>query len=333
MKKIIKHIFLSSFFGARVYYFFFNPIFNSETLALKEGTKEFNRNLVNYGKTSSMLRRNIHRIEKGLIMKNKRSFFAEGYIDKTLSILEDVSDLKDYSREELQWAFQVLEEFFNECNGSDVIETASKKFLKLQKKFISNDVEVFIPQKLKKYETGSINFSVLNEFMSNRKSVRWFRDEDVDKQKVIAAINSSTSAPSACNRIPYKFYTSFNKSTVKKIADCAGGASTFSHNIPCIMAITGDLSFYEYERDRHLIYIDSSLAAMQLILALKSLGMHTCTINWPDDSKKDKAIRKLIPLKKFERVTMLLAIGHGDLQEKTPYSQKKDSSLVFEEIN
>ena len=84
---------------------FFNPIFNSEIQALKESKKEFNRNLIEYGKTSSMLRRNIHRLEKGLIMKDKKSFFAEGYINKTLSILEDVSELKNYSKK-LKWAFE-----------------------------------------------------------------------------------------------------------------------------------------------------------------------------------------------------------------------------------
>ncbi len=332
MKNIIKSLLLSSSFGTKIYYFFFNPIFNSEIQALKESKKEFNRNLIEYGKTSSMLRRNIHRLEKGLIMKDKKSFFAEGYINKTLSILEDVSELKNYSREELKWAFEVLENFFNECSGSDIIEAASKRFSRIQREFTSYGVEVFVPQKVKEYEKNLINFSDLNQFMTNRKSVRWFNNKEINKQKVISAINSSASAPSACNRIPYKFYTSFNKSTVKKIADCAGGASTFSENIPCIMAIAGDLSFYEYERDRHLIYIDSSLATMQLILALKSLGMHTCTINWPDDSKKDESIRKLVPLKKSERVIMLLAIGYGDLEEKTPYSQKKDSALIFEEV-
>lgn len=45
-------------------------------------------------------------------------------------------------------------------------------------------------------------------------------------------------------------------------AKCVGGATDFAENLPAMIAIVGDLSAYPYERDRHLIYIDGSLAAM-----------------------------------------------------------------------
>ena len=47
-----------------------------------------------------------------------------------------------------------------------------------------------------------------------------------------------------------------------------------------IIVIVGELDAYEYDRDRHLIYIDGSLAAMTFMLALETLGLSSCPINW-----------------------------------------------------
>src|SRR5690606_16867538 len=109
------------------------------------------------------------------------------------------------------------------------------------------------------------------------------------------------------------------------IANCAGGTSGFAENLTSIVAVVGDLSAYPYERDRHLIYIDGSLAAMQLMLALETLGLSTCSINWPEINANERKIRKVIKLKDYERVVMLLAVGYADQTGGIPYSQKKEN--------
>jgi len=140
----------------------------------------------------------------------------------------------------------------------------------------------------------------------------------------------ATLAPSACNRQPYSFYVSENKDKAVQIAKCAGGTSGWANNIPCTIVILGDLSAYPKEHDRHLIYIDGSLAAMQLMLAFETLGLSTCPINWPDVEKAEEEMGKLLGLKPYERPIMLLAVGYAQDKGGIPYSQKKVANVLIE---
>ena len=64
---------------------------------------------------------------------------------------------------------------------------------------------------------------------------------------------------------------------------------------------------------------------MQLMLALETLGLSTCAINWPDIESREKMLDSLLSLGKHERTIMLLAVGYADPDGGIPYSQKKDS--------
>jgi hypothetical protein len=51
---------------------------------------------------------------------------------------------------------------------------------------------------------------------------------------------------------------------VDNVAFLLAGTKRFHHNFPAIIVLVGELGNYYGERDRHLIYIDASLAAMDL---------------------------------------------------------------------
>ena len=130
-------------------------------------------------------------------------------------------------------------------------------------------------------------------------------------------------APSACNRLPYRFLYTDERQKVTKLAGFAGGTVGFVEGIPSLIVVIGDLSAYPLERDRHCIYIDSSLATMQLMLALETMGLSTCPINWPDIEFREQLMQKELGLEDYERPIMLLAVGYADPAGGVPYSQKK----------
>ncbi len=93
--------------------------------------------------------------------------------------------------------------------------------------------------------------------------------------------------------------------------------------------MVGDLGAYPEARDRHVIYIDGSLAAMQLMLAFESLGLSTCPINWPDIETAERRLAQKLGLAYHERTVMLLAVGYADPTGGIPYSDKKtDEELI-----
>ena len=66
--------------GARVYYSFFNRSFSREMKSTLEGKLSYDSSLATPGTGNVLLRRNIHRLEKGLSMKERRELFALDYI-------------------------------------------------------------------------------------------------------------------------------------------------------------------------------------------------------------------------------------------------------------
>ncbi len=131
----------------------------------------------------------------------------------------------------------------------------------------------------------------------------------------------------------YNFYVVDQQPLLSQVSKLAIGAGGFADNIPCIIALVGDYSYYEYVRDRHVIYIDASLAAMQFMQALPTLGLSSCSLNWPELKTLDQKLNKLLKLKKHQKTIMLIAIGEAEPEGGIPYSQKKTADQLIRFLN
>lgn len=328
-------------FTSSLYYLVFRD-FRNEHYAVLNGRKAYYKSINDIGRTCALLRRNIHRLEKGLIMRPRRSVFGEGFIQETVDCYSRAIKFPALEDGEKKWATDVLDEYFNVVGITPITERANNDYIasrqeispaiKLASEFPSNDSK-YKPYPYQNLPDSSISFEELKKLFVKRRSVRWYKDRKVPIEEVEKAANIASFAPSACNRQSYKFLFCNDKEKTVAIAKCAGGTTGFAENLPAIIAIVGDLSSYPKERDRHLIYIDGSLAAMQLMLALETLGLSTCSINWPEVSSNERKIRKIIKLQYYERVIMLLAVGYADQTGGIPYSQKKQNQLILEDIN
>ena len=72
---------------AGVYYAFFNPHFRREMHATAAGRQHYRLHEESSTIATVIIRRNIHRLEKGLSMVPRKSLFALDYIDETLTAL------------------------------------------------------------------------------------------------------------------------------------------------------------------------------------------------------------------------------------------------------
>ncbi|MDO3720307.1 nitroreductase family protein [Marinobacter sp. chi1] len=323
-------------------YYLVNPKFANEHFAVLQGRKAYHDSLEEIGESCALLRRNIHRLEKGLIMRPRREVFAEGFITETVECYRNALQSKHLSESEKKWATDVLDEYFVVVGSSEEIDKARSLYSNIRNNasvianvcgLIPANGNHFKPYSYKSLPERNVDFDELANLFIRRRSVRWYQDKHVPLELVQKAANLASLAPSACNRQPYKFAFCNDKQKAVAIAKCAGGTTGFAGNLPAIIAIVGDLSAYPFERDRHLIYIDGSLAAMQLMLALETLGLSSCSINWPEVDSSERKLRKIISLKDYERVVMLLAVGYADEQGGIPYSQKKTNHLILEDIS
>ncbi|HDT2036584.1 TPA: nitroreductase family protein, partial [Klebsiella pneumoniae subsp. pneumoniae] len=261
-------------------------------------------------------------------------------------ILETVEQFKrcvalnTIERNEMEWAYDVLTEYFDSIiiNGEKSVEKAYHIFSKASSVYLERNRSLskdfkFIPYSRESSLQSNISYEELKKLFLQRRSVRWFdQDKKVEAQSLMDAIELASLAPSACNRQPFKFYFTVDQNKAREIAKIPMGTAGFADNIVALIVIVGDLSYYPYERDRHVIYIDASLAAMQLMLALETLGLSSCPVNWPDIESFEVKMEKKLGLTKNLRPIILLPVGYADLTGLIPSSSKKSSSELAVQI-
>jgi nitroreductase len=296
-----------------------------EHSAAWRGRRDYYRQKYKHKKTSTGLRRNIHRLEKALIMKPRRPLFAEQYIEETVeffaaAIERPAEEIDRMDREELEWAQDVLSEYFASIYGkSKRIDEARSKFMSI---FVQRNTG---SRKPGPKPHGAIpSFDSLLALSEQRRSVRWFDQRPVPRNLIDQAFLVARQSPSACNRLPYSFFVIDDSARVRHIASIPFGTAGFSDNIPTLIVVVGHLSQFFSTRDRHTIYIDSSLATMSFLLALETVGLASTIINWPEIPPLDYKIKKELGLLDSDRVIMMIAVGFTDTSCNVPYSAKKE---------
>lgn len=144
------------------------------------------------------------------------------------------------------------------------------------------------------------------------------------RELIDKAILVANQSPSACNRQPYEYRIIDDPNLLKEVAKIPAGIKGYEDNIPMLIVVVGNLDAYFDERDRHIIYIDASLANMAFMFSLETLGLSSCSINWPDIEKLEKRMEKSLKLKQHQRPIMCMAVGFPDPNGLVPYSEKRN---------
>lgn len=315
-----------------LYYFLFERSFDREVQAVLAGRlihiQEAKKNKANY----FLLIRNIHRIEKGLLMRPRKEIFAKDYITETIDNYEGI--YKQHENEQknpqLKWFYDVLSEYFNNVNVSDpVISTAKQRFDKTTlDSSLVQATSKSIPYYRIECNRSSITYDQFYLLSKQRRSVRWFINKPVPRALIDCAVLAASQAPSACNRQPFEFRIFDDPSLVKQVVTIPMGTRGYEHSIPVMMVIVGNLDAYFNERDRHIIYIDASLAAMSLMLALETMGLSSCSLNWPDIEERERKMEKFLNLEKHQRPIMCMGIGYPDPEGQVAYSEKRPLTQI-----
>lgn len=326
------HFFAYSPFLSSFYYFFLSSSFRREHHAVLKGKvlhlKELKRNKANI----YTLIRNTHRIEKGLLMKPRKDVFALDFIEETIDAFSNVWDpSKCRFKGQDKWFFDVLSEYFRIIGSHPTVEKAERKFKTVLNKVnmgqIHNELPS-IPYARLEENKSSITYDEFFKLAKYRRSVRWFLPKKVNREDVDNAILIANQSPSACNRQPFEYRVIDEPELLNKVANLPGGVKGYVEGIPMMVICIGNLDAYFDERDRHVIYIDASLANMSFMLALETLGLSSCAINWPDVEVRERKMETLLKLEKHQRVIMCMAVGYPDPTGMVAYSEKRELNYI-----
>ena len=315
------------------YHLIFSRVFDREIFAYTTAMYEYQQRILDARKSNVLIRRNIHRLEKGLIMENRRDVFALDYIEETVEnygmVLEKAGQ-SGLEPGELQWAYDVLYEYFDSVDATyPLISKMKAKFESLPKPAQAAKDGRYAPYESR--DLSGIRIPTYEEFMDlsrKRRSVRWYKDVKVPREEIDKALLAASLAPSACNRQPFEYRIFDDPALVKEIANLPFGTSGYADNLPIVAVLIGDLSNYFSSRDRHTIYVDAALSAMAFMYALETLRLSSVAINWPDFSLLEKKMKRKLNLNPYERPIILIGIGYAKEKGKIPFSQKKPLELL-----
>ncbi len=280
---------------------------------------------------SLLLRRSIHRLEKGLLMKNLRSVFALDYINDAVNSFVDLSSSPPGAQ--LSWAYDVLSVYFDKTSSDDSRYQRAKRKFEAYRAGNFGGIPEKVPFDLESREAYMTDKgSTFYHMMVKRKSVRWFLDRPVPREKLLESIEVARYAPSSCNRQPYRYVAITEPSRASEIASISGGTGGWSDNIPCLLVLVGSHAYVSGFHDRHTVYVDATLSIMPLVLALGERGLSSCIINWVNIKARDIAIRKELCLGADEVVVTSIAVGFADEKQKVAYSERKSVEELVEFI-
>ncbi len=313
-----------------LYYLIFNPAFFREQKAVLAGKAKHVREAKETKNNYFLLVRNTHRIEKGLLMRPKRPIFAKEYIDETMDSFEGIW-AKEHAENnpQLKWFHDVLSEYFSVVTTDSHINELSAHFKNLVNgsgrglNGASTKNTKSIPYMRSFLSQSKISYDEFYSLVRQRRSVRWFLDKPVDRALIDKAIVAANQAPSACNRQPYEFRIFDAHDKVQQAVQLPMGTRGYGQGIPILIVLVGNLDAYFDDRDRHVIYIDASLASMSFMLALETLGLGSCAINWPDIEDRERKMEKFLELDRHQRPLMCIGVGYPDPDGLVAYSEKR----------
>lgn len=307
--------------------------FNREQYAVLSGRRAYYANMDEARPSHVELRRNVHRLEKGILMQPRRDVFARDYIEETVDFylvaVKGQGSDHGIDAAELCWAHDVLHKYFSLVTVPDAtVDRARAKFEAAPVPDVVTPDSELHPYPHSSIQRSDISYEQLLALARQRRSVRWFQDRPVPRELIDKALVVGREAPTACNRLPYEYLVFDDPELVRKVASIPFGAGGYGHQIPTIIVVKGRLDSYFSPRDRHAIYIDASLATMGFIFALETLGLSSSIINWPDFEPLEMKMQKTLGLETHDRVVCLIAVGYAQPDSLVASSPKKSLDVL-----
>lgn len=161
--------------------------------------------------------------------------------------------------------------------------------------------------------------------ISERRSIRAYKEREVEEAKINKIIEAGRLAPSASNRQELKFVIVRNKETRQKLAGAAYGQA-FVGEAPVVIAACATESKAIMPCGQYAYTVDLSIAVSFMILEAYELGLGTC---WIGAFKEDE-VKKILGIPNHVRVVALFTVGYPNQNPAMRPRKSFDQIACFE---
>lgn len=167
------------------------------------------------------------------------------------------------------------------------------------------------------------------ELAKERYSVRKYKDQPVEQEKIDMILEAAKVAPTACNKQPQKIYVVKSEEVKAKLASVC----KFTFGAPVIMVVCYDKT-REWQNDLTPGYAtgetDAAIVCTHMMLEAWDLGLGSCWVAWfnADD------IAKALGIPENEQVLALLPIGYAaeDAKPASLHTRYRDDAEMVQEL-
>jgi len=169
------------------------------------------------------------------------------------------------------------------------------------------------------------------ELIKKRRSIRKYRSDPIEWDKITKILNAGHYAPSAGNLQSWRFVVIKDQDAKNKVAN-ASFNQLWLEKAPVIIIVCASLDrtsqTYGVRGERLYVVQDCAMAAMNMMLTAESLGLARCFVAAFDEGQ----LKRELDIPDNVRPQSIIAFGYADEKVPTPSKFRLDDLTYFEKF-
>jgi len=152
----------------------------------------------------------------------------------------------------------------------------------------------------------------------NRRSIRKYKTQKVECEKVDKLLTAALLAPSSRGRKPWKFLVVDDEDLLKQLSQAKEHGSLFINQAPMVIVVIGDTGMSD------MCVEDCSIAATYIQLEAERLGLGSCWVQIRErltrvGTSSEAYVKEILSIPNHYMIEAILVIGYPD-EEKAPHN-------------
>jgi nitroreductase len=163
----------------------------------------------------------------------------------------------------------------------------------------------------------------LQQIIRERRSIRFWKKKAVSGEMIRQILEAGIYAPSAFNRLPWRFFVAETPLEELKEGDASNPGMFIQAPVRIFVAVDERLFFEKYSGA-----LDAGLAMQNMLLTAHTLGLGTCLIYQGEFVDKSK-LERYYKIPSYCTVYCAILLGYPDEQPEVPERMPLDEICVF----
>lgn len=168
---------------------------------------------------------------------------------------------------------------------------------------------------------------MLLELLKKRRSIRKFKEQSIEQEKIAQLVQGALLSPSSRSFTPWEFIVVTDKAVLQQLAKSKQAGSTFLKGAPLAIVVLADPKASD-------VWIeDASIATILIQMMAESMGLGSCWVQirerkHDENTSSEDYVRQVLQIPEHIKVEAIVGIGYPD-EVKTPH---REEDLKYQKV-